>query len=110
MVKKILNSSYTKALGNRIAAKFNFLADDFTILVSGYSMAPGLQSGDLAVIRPAEGFNGEGLSLMSLLGSEMLRRVFQTAVGRYPANCDNRDHYPGYSAVERVLAWSGCRD
>lgn len=80
------------------------------ILVSGDSMAPVLQSGDLAVVRPAEGLNGEGLYLVSLLRSEMLRRVFQTADGKYTANCDNRDHYPGYSAVVRVLAWSGRRD
>ena len=72
-------------------------------------MAPGLQSRDLAVIRPAEEFNGEGLYPVSLLGSEMLRRVFQTADGKYTANCDKRDHYPGYSAVERLLAWSGRR-
>lgn len=98
MAKKILNSSYAKALSNRLATEFNFGADDFTILVSGDSMAPGLQSRDLAVIRPAEEFNGEGLYLVSLLGSEMLHRVFQTADGKYTANCDNRDHYPGYSA------------
>ena len=62
------------------------------------------------MIRLAEGFNEEGLYLVSFLGSEMLLRVFQTADGKYTANCDNRDHYPGYSAVVRVLAWSGRRD
>ena len=98
MAKKILNSSYAKALSNRLATEFNFGADDITILVSGDSMAPGLQSRDLAVIGPAEEFNGEGLYLVSLLEGEMLHRVFQTADGKYTANCDNRDHYPGYSA------------
>ena len=98
MAKKILNSSSAKALSSRLVTEFNLGADDFTILVSGDSIAPGLQSRDLAVIRPAEEFNGEGLYLVSLLGSEMLRRVFQTADGKYTANCDNRDHYPGYSA------------
>ena len=62
------------------------------------------------MIRPAEGFSKEGLYLVSLLGIEMLLRVFQTADGKYTANCDKRDHYPGYSAVERLLAWSGRRD
>ena len=62
------------------------------------------------MIRPAEGFSKEGLYLVSFLGIEMLLRVVQTADGKYTANCDKRDHYPGYSAVERLLAWSGRRD
>ena len=70
-------------------------------------MAPGLQSWDLAVIRPAEEFNREGLYLVSLLGSEMLRRVFQTADGKYTANCDKRDHYPGIQQSNDYLLGRG---
>ena len=55
------------------------------------------------MIRPAEGFSEEGLYLVSLLGLEMLLRVVQTADGKYTANCDNRDHYPGYSAYRQEL-------
>ena len=81
-------------------AESNFHVDDYTIVVSSNSMSPALKSGDLAVVRPAEGFDGEGLYLVDLDGSEVLRRISQTADGQYIANCDNQDQYPGYSAID----------
>ena len=81
-------------------AESNFQVDDYTIVVSSNSMSPGLKSGDLAVVRPTEGYDGEGLYLVDLDGSEVLRRISQTADGQYIANCDNQDQYPGYSAID----------
>ena len=81
-------------------AESNFRVDDYTIVVSSNSMSPVLKSGDLPVVRPIEGFDGEGLNLVDLDGSELLRRISQTADGRYIANCDNQDQYPGYSAID----------
>ena len=78
----------------------NFRVDDYTIVVSSNSMSPGLKSGDLAGVRLAEGFDGEGLYLVDLDGSEVLRRISRTADGQYIANCDNQDQYPGYSAID----------
>ena len=63
-------------------AESNFQVDDYTIVVSSNSMSPGLKSGDLAVVRPAEGFDGEGLYLVDLDGSEVLRRISRTAEGQ----------------------------
>ena len=81
-------------------AESNFHVDDYTIVVSSNSMSPALKSGDLAVVRPTEGFDSEGLYLVDLDGSEVLRRISQTADGQYIANCDNQDQYPGYSAID----------
>ena len=80
-------------------AESNFQVDDYTIVVTGDTTALGLRSGDLAVVRPVNGYDGESVYLVSFDGLELLRRICQNADSKYTLRCNNRLHYPGGYAV-----------
>ena len=80
-------------------AESNFQVDDYTIVVTGDTPALGLRSGDLAVVRPVNGYDGEGVYLVSFDGLELLRCICQNADSKYTLRCDNRLHYPRDYAV-----------
>ena len=82
-----------------LLAGSNFQVDDYTIVVAGDTTALGLRSGDLAVVRPVNGYDGEGVYLVSFDGLELLRRICQNADSKYTLRCDNRLHNPGDYAV-----------
>jgi phage repressor protein C with HTH and peptisase S24 domain len=89
----------TQAIADELVAELGFEVNDYTIVVSGDAMAPGLSSGDLAVVRPVNGYDGEGVYLVNFDGLETLRRIYQTADSKYTSRCDNQLHYPGDYAV-----------
>ena len=80
-------------------AESNFQVDGYTIIVAGDATALGLRSGELAVVRPVNGYDGEGVYLVSFDGLKLLRCIYQNADSKYTLRCDNRLHYPRDYAV-----------
>ena len=48
----------TQAIADKLVAELGFQVDDYTIVVAGDATAFGLRSGDLAVVRPVDGYDG----------------------------------------------------
>ena len=89
----------TQTIADELIAELGFQLDDCTIVVAGDATALGLRSGDLAVVRPVNGYGGEGVYLVSFDGLELLRCICQNADSKYTLRCDNRLHYPRDYAV-----------
>ena len=89
----------TQTIADELIAELGFQVDDCTIVVAGDATALGLRSGDLAVVRRVNGYDGEGVYLVSFDGLELLRCICQNADSKYTLRCDNRLHYPRDYAV-----------
>ena len=57
----------TQTIADELIAELGLQVDDCTIVVAGMRRL-GLRSGDLAVVRPVNGYGGEGVYLVSFDG------------------------------------------